>query len=135
MHDGQTEKPFKGIEVPVPVQQCVTAQKAERRDQAIDCLSDGMPAPAKDSEIPGGRHGNFRSPAVQKFECEKVGQGPAKFGLICNSLKRLAENQVRDGKSLAPSLPVQVIRLLVAVSAEVIHPHGGIDDHHPFLTG
>ncbi len=133
MDDRQAQEMLERIEVPIPVQQRVPLAQAERGDQAIDRLPHGMTAAAKGPKIPSCRECEGRSPGLQHLKLEEFPLHPLQRGVVADALQDLAQDEDRQAETLAANLHVQPIGLHIFEAAEVIDPHGCVDNDHVAL--
>ena len=94
MHHGQTEQLFKRIEVVVAVQERVAFAQTERRDKALDGLSNRPALGAKNTVIAGGLCSKVQAAGPEKLEASQIPQNTRGVFISRESLENLADRQV-----------------------------------------
>ncbi|HXN27534.1 MAG TPA: hypothetical protein VN902_10450 [Candidatus Acidoferrales bacterium] len=107
--------------------------EAKRSNQTVDRLANGASAPAEVPEISGGFDGQFLATSFENLELTKFAQHSRKCIVIADTLKSLAENQVRQSKTLPTELAIKVIGLFIPQAAQIVDPNCGINDDHRSL--
>jgi hypothetical protein len=107
--------------------------QAKRCNQAVDRLADGASPPAELPKISGGFDGQVLATRFEYLEPTKFAQHSRKCILISDTLKGLAENQVRQSKALPTELAIKLIGLVVLQTAQIVDPKRGINDDHRSL--
>jgi hypothetical protein len=108
-------------------------KEAKRGNQTVDRLADGAPPPAEVPEISGSFDGQLLAASFENLELTKFAQHSCKCILISDTLKSLAENQVRQSKPLPTELAIKVIGLFVPQTPQIVDPNRGINDDHRSL--
>jgi len=109
--------------------------EAKRGNQTVDRLADSASPPAELPKISGGFDGQLLATSFENLELTKFAQHSCKCILISDTLKSLAENQVRQSKALPTELAIKVIGLIVLQTAQIVDPNRGINDDHRSLLG
>src|ERR1700693_1096054 len=107
--------------------------EAKRGNQTVDRLADGASPSAELPKISGGFDGQLLATSFENLELTKFAQHSCKCVLISDTLKSLAENQVRQPKALPTELAIKVIGLFVLQTAQIVNPTRGINDGHRTL--
>jgi hypothetical protein len=107
--------------------------EAKRGNQTVDCLADGTSAPAEAPEISGGFDGQLLATGFENLELTQFAQHSSKCILISDTLKSLAENQVRQSKALPTDLAIKVFGFFVPHTAQIVDPNRGIKDDQSSL--
>jgi hypothetical protein len=82
MNDVEPEQLLEGIEIAVAMKQRMTLPYAERRDQAIDCLSNGSALRSEGTVVLRCRTGELRASSLEDVQLQELNrpQEPAAGG-------------------------------------------------------
>jgi hypothetical protein len=130
VYDLQTEHFLKGVKIVVPMQQFVLGLQTESGNQAIDSLSDGVPALPQVSIVLGGSDSQNASAGLKNLEPQELGLDPRERALASNPLQYLAKNEVRQSEPLPLQFAIQPTCFWVLGAPQIIDPHGCVDDDH-----
>jgi hypothetical protein len=111
----------------------MTAKDAKRGNQTVDGLADCAPPLTKTPEISRGLDSQLRATSLEYLELAKITQDSCERLIVSDTLKSLAENEVRESEALPIELAVKVIGLLVPQVAQVVDPDRSINDDHGSL--
>jgi len=111
----------------------MSVTEAKRGNQTIDRLADGASSPAEIPEISRRFDSQLLATSFENLEFTKFAQDSCKCILISDALKSLAENQVRQSKTLPTELSIKVIGLFVPQTAQIVDPDRSINDDHRSL--
>jgi|SRR3984885_486523 hypothetical protein len=130
MDDLQTQHSLKRIEIMITVQKLVLGLQTESGNQAIDGLADRIAARSQVSIILGGSDGQATASSLENVELQEVGLGSRKHALVPNALEYLAEDEIRQSEPLPLQFAVEPMRFRILGAAQIVDPHGSIDDDH-----
>src|ERR1700675_3440414 len=98
----------------------MTVTDAKRGNQTVDGLADGASPLTETPEISRGLDSQLLATGLEYLELAKITQDSCECLLVSDTLKSLAENQVRESKALPIELAVKVIGLLVPQAAQIV---------------
>ena len=130
MNYGEIEQTFERIEITITVQQRMPVMQAERRDEAVNRLADGVATGAEQPIIARGGSCQLDAARLEDLYRQQVALECRRRRVISNALQQLTQDDVRHAQSLAIQFDVQPIRLRILRAVEIVDPDGGIDDHH-----
>jgi|HubBroStandDraft_5_1064220.scaffolds.fasta_scaffold175806_1 hypothetical protein len=130
MDNLQTEPSLKRIEIVVAVQKLVLGLQTESGNQAIDSLADRIAARTQVPIILGGDDGQATASGLKNLELQEVGLGSRKRALVPNALEYFAKDEVRQSEPLPLQFAVEPMRFGILGAAQIVDPHGGVDDDH-----
>ncbi|HEV2221519.1 MAG TPA: hypothetical protein VGR84_00805 [Candidatus Acidoferrales bacterium] len=107
--------------------------KAKRGNQAVDGLADGVSPLTEAPEISRGLDRQVLTASLKYFELPKFTQHSGERLLVPDTLKGLAQNQIRQSEALPTKLAIKVLGLSVSQAAQIVDPHRGINNHHWLL--
>ena len=130
MDDAKTQLRFKGVKVPIAVEQRVVANQAERRDEAINGLAYRQTARPQVSIVVsrGEREGD--GARLEYFEVPEVPEYATCLRFGADALKHFAEDQIRQAQTLARQLSIQPLGLGRGGTVQVVDPDRRVDDDH-----
>jgi len=96
MDDAKTQLRFKGVKVPIAVEQRVVANQAERRDEAINGLAHRQTARPQVSIVVSRGEGEGDGARLEYFEVPEVPEHATCLRFGADALKHFAEDQVRQ---------------------------------------
>jgi hypothetical protein len=134
MNHVKPQEPLERVEIPIPVQERMSLAEAKCGNQTVDGLADGVPLPAEIAEISGRGDSQLFTAGLEHFEPAKFPQGSCEGLLLADTLKNLAEDQVRQSQSLPAELTVKKVGLVILPPTEIVNPHGGVHDQHGSLV-
>ncbi len=130
VYDSQPEHLLKTIEVLVTVQQLVAGLQTESSDQAIHRPADGVTLLTQLPIVLRGANGEIDPTSRENMKLREIRTYAPELALTPNTLQNLAQDQVREAQSLPFQLVVQPPCFRTLGAAQVIDPHGSVDDDH-----
>lgn len=116
--------------IAVPVQQRVAISDAECCDQTIDGFPNGAAPLAQSPEVFGRGNTEILAPSFKQFKLLQQRSHSKEFLVGSNTLQNLAQNQIGKPNFLAAQFLIEPFCFWVLRAAEVIYPHGRVDNHH-----
>src|ERR1700687_3463179 len=104
--------------------------ETKRRNQTVNGLADGASPLTETPEISSGLDCQFLTTGLEYLKLANFTQDSCERPIVSNTLKNLAENQVRESQALTTELAVKVIGLFVPQTAQIVDPDRGINDNH-----
>lgn len=108
----------------------MTVADAKGRNQTVGRLADCAPPLTETSKISRRLDSQLLATSLEYLELAKFTQDSSERLFVSDTLKSLAENQVRESKALPIEIAVKVITLLIPQAAQIVHPDRGINDDH-----
>jgi hypothetical protein len=91
----------------------MSVAKTKRGNQTVDGLADGASPLTETPEFSRGLDCQFLATGLEYLELAKITQDSGERPLVSDTLKSLAENQVREAKALPTELAIKVVGLPV----------------------
>jgi len=117
------------------MQKGMALSNAERRNEAVDRLTNGATSPSQRSVIACGLAGQIDAAGFEYFESQQEFLDLFGRGVVAETLQHFTEDDVGQRETLPIQFVIQPVGLGIPCAAQVVDPDRCIDDDHAKLSG
>jgi len=117
------------------MQKGIALSDAERRNEAIDGLTNGASSPPQRAVIACGLAGQVDAAGFEHFESQQEFLDLFGRVVVAETLEHFAEDDVGQRETLPIQFLIQPVGLGTSRAAQVVDPDSCIDDDHAKLSG
>src|SRR6476620_5775244 len=134
MNDGETEAFLERLEISVSVKERVLSPQAERRNQTIDGLANGVTMASKRPIVARRLARQHYATHIEDLTLRQRGLDLFRDHVVTNPLQHLAKDDVCQSETLTIEFSIQPVGLGIGRALQVVDPDGGVDNHHVYFA-